>query len=150
MTNVSLAVPSPITASPTWPTSRFCSPARPPVSGRSSVLSGSASLVIHDNNSLPPAVTISSVRTTTIRIGQTGSGNRKKIKTEIGVQIQLSGALTGPGSLASYQLFTGKTKKHVTRYTPCPPLNSATYNLRLDDHARPRGQARANQPLSCE
>ena len=140
VTNVSLAVPIANNGQPNLADLSIPFSISSPSFGAIVGSVGSASLVIHDNNSLPPAVTISSVRTTTIRI-QTGSGKRKKIKTEIGVQIQLSGALTGPGSLASYQLFTGKTKKHVTRYTPAP-LNSATYNsAALDDHARPRGQA---------
>jgi hypothetical protein len=81
----------------------------------------SATLGVHDNNPLPPVVTVTSFQTTTVKI-TTGTGRRTKTKTEPGLLLGFSGDLTGTGTPAAYQLLTGKTKKGVTTYSKSIPL----------------------------
>jgi hypothetical protein len=80
-----------------------------------------ASLVIHDNNPLPPVVKVVSLQPTTETI-KTGTGRKSKTKKEPGLMLQFSGNLTGTGNPAAYQLRTGQTRKGVTSFTKNVPL----------------------------
>jgi hypothetical protein len=86
-----------------------------------------ATLVVHDNNPFPPFVTITSLGTPTIRV-TTGVGKRARKKSETVIELHLSGALSGAGNVAAYQLFAGKVKKRVTTFNRRLPLISAVYN----------------------
>jgi hypothetical protein len=92
-----------------------------------------ATLVIHDNNPLPPAPTILSVRHPTIKVP---SGKRSTSVTVL--QLQFSVPVNGAGNLADYSLKSGKTKKGVTTYTVPVPLTAAVYNYRNSLYTAPR------------
>jgi protocatechuate 3,4-dioxygenase beta subunit len=83
--------------------------------------STSATLVVHDNNPLPPVVTVASFQPTTVKI-TTGTGKRQKTKTETGLLLGFSGNLTGTGNSAAYQLLTGTTRKGKTTLNKNVPL----------------------------
>jgi hypothetical protein len=80
-----------------------------------------ATLVVHDNNSFPPLVTVTSLQPTTVRI-TTGTGKKGKTKTVPGLLLQFSGNLSGTGNPAAYQLATGTTRKGRTTFTKNVPL----------------------------
>jgi hypothetical protein len=81
--------------------------------------SASATLVIHDNNPLPPPVNVVSLQPTTIRLT---AGKGRKAKTEPGLLLQFSGALTGTGNPAVYHVLTGKTRKGATSFNKPMPF----------------------------
>ena len=87
----------------------------------------SSTLVVVDDNPLPPVETITSLTTPTVRV-TTGSGRKAKSKTETAIELTFSGAVAGAGNVGAYQLYAGKTKKRVTSYSQRVPLGSATYN----------------------
>ena len=87
----------------------------------------SANLVIHDNNPLPPPVTVTALHVTTEAI-KVGTGKKAKPKKETVLELQLSGALSGAGNLAAYQLLAGKTRKHLTTFNKPVPLAAADYS----------------------
>ena len=87
------------------------------------------------------------MQTPTIRV-QTGKGRSKKTKSVTVVQLHLSGPLKGGGSLAAYQLLSGKTKKHVTTFRKAVPLASVVYDpVALTITLTPAGKLKLNQPL---
>jgi hypothetical protein len=92
-----------------------------------------ATLVIHDNNPLPPPATILSVQHPTIKVP---SGKRSKSVTVL--QLQFSEPVKGAGNLADYALKSGKIKNGVTTYTVTVPLTSAVYNYRNSFYTAPR------------
>jgi hypothetical protein len=108
----------------------------------------SATLGVHDNNPLPPVVTVASFQPTTVKI-TTGTGKRQKTKTEPGLLLGFSGNLTGTGTSAAYQLLTGKTKKGVTTYSKHIPLtvfNATPTSVTLV----PSGKLNLSQPLELK
>jgi len=89
-----------------------------------------ASLVIRDNNSLPPPVTADPLRIETVKIG---SGKRAKSTT--GLVLEFSGALNAGAAqnLAVYQLDQAThTKKGGTQYNKPVALASVSYNTSTD------------------
>jgi hypothetical protein len=87
----------------------------------------SASLIISDNNPLPPPVTIVSLKNPTIKV-KTGVGKKAKTKSETVIDLQLSGAIIGALNLGAYQVLSGTTKKGHTTFKGKVPLASAGYN----------------------
>ena len=117
--------------------------------GLGTIVSGlaSAKLIVHDNNSIPPEVTIASIQPSTILI-TTGTGRKKKTRTETVIQLGLTGAIEGPGSLGAYQLFSGKTKKRVTTFSKLVPLAAPVYNpTAMTITLEPVGKLTFKQPL---
>jgi photosystem II stability/assembly factor-like uncharacterized protein len=80
-----------------------------------------ATLVVHDTNSFPPLVTVTSLQPTTVRL-TTGTGKKGKTKTAPGLLLQFSGNLSGTGNPAAYQLQTGTTRKGKTTFNKNVPL----------------------------
>jgi hypothetical protein len=94
-----------------------------PGAGATIGATGSATLVIHDNNAFPAPATITSLQLPTVRVG---TGHKaKKVRV---IQLQFNEAVNGAGNLAAYQLLSGKSKKGVTTFTRNVPLASALYN----------------------
>ncbi len=89
----------------------------------------SASLVIRDNNPLPPPVTIVSLQHPTIKV-KTGTGKKAKTKSETVIELELSGALSGTTNVGAYMVLSGTTKKGATTFKAKVPLASAGFNLR--------------------
>jgi hypothetical protein len=107
----------------------------------------SAAVVVHDNNTIPPVVTISSVQTGTVRV-VTRKGKKLTTKTQNVIEVFLSGALSDPGNLGAYTLLSGKTKKRVTTFSKRVPLATATYTPSLFEVTlAPAGKLAFNQPL---
>ena len=85
-----------------------------------------ATLIVHDNNPLPPPVTVS-LQLVPVQI-KTVKGKKVKTMTETELQLTFSGAINERrGNLAAYHLFAGKTRKGVTTFkTPVRLSRSAT------------------------
>jgi hypothetical protein len=94
-----------------------------PGAGSAVGATGSATLVIHDDN--PPLVIVASLRVATVKVG-TG----KKAKNTTGLVLQFSGTLNPVQamSLGDYHLVSGKTRKGHTTYSKTLALRSATYS----------------------
>ncbi len=97
-----------------------------PSAGAAVGTTATAWLVVHDNNFLPPPVTIT-LTTPSIRV-QVGRGRKPKFKNELVIQLNLSGPLNGAGNAGAYHLFSGKTKKGATTFNTVVPLSSVLYN----------------------
>jgi hypothetical protein len=97
-----------------------------PGSGGALGAATSATLVIHDNNPLPPPVTVS-LALVPVRI-TTGKGRTARTTTETGLQLTFSGAINGAGNLAAFHVFAGKTRRGVTTFSQPVPLASVVYD----------------------
>ncbi len=86
----------------------------------------SAILVVHDNNPLPPPVTVS-LQLVPVTV-TTGKGKHAKKMRETGLELTFSGAINGAGNLAAYHVFAGKTKRRITTFNTPVRLSSAVYN----------------------
>ncbi len=96
-----------------------------PSPGATLGMTSTATLIVHDTNPFPPLVTVTSVQRTAVRI-TTGSGKRKKMKTEAGLLLQFSDALAGTGNAAAYHLRTAATRKGKITFTKNVPLTVAS------------------------
>jgi hypothetical protein len=72
-------------------------------------------------NVVGPVVEVVSFQPTRVKV-TTGKGKGAKTKTESGLLLEFSGALTGIGDRAAYHLSTGKTKRGVTTYNKNVPF----------------------------
>ncbi len=97
-----------------------------PGSGATLGAPSAANLIVHDNNPLPPPVTVT-LQLTQVKV-TTGTGKRAKTTTETGLELIFSGPINGAGNLGAYHVFSGKTKKGVTTFSQPVPLSSVVYN----------------------
>jgi hypothetical protein len=72
-----------------------------------------------------------SLRITTVKV-KVGTGKKAKSKSEMVLEFQVTGGISGATSLNAYRLMAGKTKKGVTKYTTKVGLASVSYNSSMN------------------
>jgi sugar lactone lactonase YvrE len=126
-TSLTVSVPIQNDGKPNEPDASIPLSLSSPGSGATLGTPTSATLLVHDNNPLPPLVTIVNLQVVPVKI-TTGTGKRARTTTKKGLQVTFSGAISGAGSLAAFHVFTGKTKNGVTTFSQPVPLASVVYN----------------------
>ncbi len=97
-----------------------------PGAGATLVDMSTATLIVHDNNPLPPPVT-ASLQLVPVKI-KTVMGKKVKTTTKTELQLTFSGAINGAGNLGAYHVFAGKTRKGVTTFNTPVRLSSVGYD----------------------